>query len=147
MQVENNAGDKTRKKAYSLEKFLDYCKNHKNKVLIDESAIEDAGNSPLHLYSKKEILDYLAGVNLSEFEYVNTRTCGYPNSYVMKANENKKPLVDSYKIKQRGFWDLYIAFCILKTADGWFIKSFHVDNTGETASLGEIMTLKIGKLK
>lgn len=51
MQAKNNEGDKTSGKAYSLEKFLNDCKNHKDNILVDMSAIEDAGNSPLHLYS------------------------------------------------------------------------------------------------
>lgn len=39
----------------------------------------------------------------------------------------------------------YTAFCILKTTNGWFIKSFHSDNKGETASIGMITASKIEK--
>ncbi len=130
-----NKGVRLSKTAYSLNDFLNDCKYHQEKIMIDIGAKESAKNSPLRLNGKKEILDFLAQHEEQDFYYVNT-------SKFRNGVKGEYPLVDSYKINLN-FWDLYIAFCFIKTSDGWFIKSFHPDNSGETISLGEMILSKL----
>lgn len=129
----NTEGDRTRTKAYRLKDFLDDCKNQE-KIMIDKRAEESAQQSPLHLYGKKAILDFLTQEKEEDFEYVNTKE--FKNGV-----DGENPLVDSYKINFPN-WDLYIAFCLIKVGKVWFIKSFHPDKSGETLPLAEILRLK-----
>lgn len=138
----NNSSEKgveTRQKAYSLIKFLKDCKSHQNKVFIDRGAIESAGESPLHLSGKKEILNFLGNCEGSKFNYVNTRV-------YKKGVGGIHPSVDSYKVEMV-CWDLYVSFCLvkLKEENKWYIKSFHSDKSGETISIGDLVTAKISR--
>ncbi|WP_443097815.1 hypothetical protein [Treponema succinifaciens] len=138
--VSQDEGEETRKKAYSLKDFLEDCKNHQEKVILDGNAKVSAETSPLHLHGKKEILDFISQHTESDFKYVNTKI-------FRKGVQGEKPPVDSYKINL-AYWDLYIAFCIIKTTNGWFIKSFHSDKSGETMTLGEMLLARqVGELK
>ena len=128
-------GEETRVKAYSLNDFLQDCKNCPEKVIVDGAAIQSAENSPLNLHGEREIIGFLSQLEESEFNYVNTKT-------YRKGRNGEKPPVDSYTIKQTG-WDLYVAFCFMKTNSGWFVKSFHPDNSGETMSIGNIILAKL----
>ena len=128
-------GEETRVKAYSLNDFLLDCKNCPEKVIVDGGAIQSAESSPLNLHGERGIIDFLSQLKESEFNYVNTKT-------YRKGRNGEKPPVDSYKIKQIG-WDLYVAFCFMKTNSGWFVKSFHPDNSGETMSIGNIILAKL----
>lgn len=125
----------TNQKAYCLKKFLEDCRKHPDKIMIDGAARQSAKNSPLQLNGKEEILNFISQHKEQDFNYVNTK------EYRKGLNGNKPP-VDSYKISLN-YWDLYIAFCIIKTTNGWFIKSFHPDRSGETMSLGEMMFAKL----
>lgn len=135
METSKIQGVETRKKAYSLKDFLNDCKKYPEKIMIDNGAKQSAKNSPLRLNGKLEILNFISQYKEQDFCYVNTRE--FENGY-----HGEHPPIDSYKINQKT-WDLYIAFCILKTQSGWYIKSFHSDNTGETMSLGEMIFAKL----
>lgn len=127
-------GEESRQKAYSLKDFLNDCDEHPEKIIIDVNAKVSAETSPLHLHGKNEILDFILQHVESDFKYVNTKT-------FRKGVYGEKPPVDSYKINLT-YWDLYIAFCITKTKNGWFIKSFHPDRSGETMTLGDMLLAK-----
>lgn len=107
--------------------------------MIDIRAKECAKNSPLRLNGKKEILDFIAQHKEQDFYYVNT-------SKFRNGVKGETPLVGSYKINLN-FWALYIAFCFINTTNGWFIKSFHPDKSGETISLGEMILSKLSEEK
>lgn len=141
-----SSGVQSKNKAYSLENFLYDCKKHKGKIEIDSDAIDDAVNL-LHLNGetrqklKEQITDFIAQYKPAEFDYVNTKP-------FRKGFNGENPLVDAYTLHLK-FYDIYIAFCIVKTNNGWFIKSFHSDNShngnGDTISIGEIFKSK-GKI-
>lgn len=145
MNTNQNQGVGTRKKAYSLEKFLDDCKNHKNLVEILSDAQDEAINV-MHINGdtkekiKNQILDQIALHGVDEFEYKNTKP------FKIGINGNH-PLVDAYTFSHK-FISIYISFGIVKTEKGWFIKSIHADNShsgfGDSMSIGEMMKL-IGK--
>lgn len=138
-------GEETRKKAYSLEKFLDACKNHKNLVEIDSDAQDEAINV-LHIVGdtreriKVQILDQIALHGVEEFEYINTKP------FRIGINGDH-PLVDAYTFTHK-FIEVYISFCIVQTKKGWFVKSIHSDGShggfGDSMSIGDMIKL-IGK--
>lgn len=135
MKTSKKKGVETRGSAYSLKDFLIDCKNHPEKIMIDNGAKQSAKKTPLRLNGKAEILNFISQHKEHDFCYVNTKQ--FENGY-----HGEHPPVDSYKINQRT-WDLYIAFCILKTQKGWYIKSFHSDDSGETMPVGEIIFAKL----
>ena len=138
-------GEKTRKKAYSLEKFLDDCKHHKDCIQIDSDAMGEAVNV-MHTScdseeeTKVQILAQIASHGAEEFEYINTKP-------FRKGINGDHPLVDAYNF-MHGFINMYIAFCIVQTENGWFIKSIHADDShsgfGDSMSIGEMIKL-LGK--
>lgn len=125
----NTKGDCIRQGYYELKDFLDSCRMQKNKVQVSPKALDDANNL-LHLANKNEVLAYIAQHKEEDFLFVNTEP-------FRKGVNGKHPLVDSYRIELR-WYDLYIAFCFLKTSKGWYIKSFHSSNA-ETISIGEML--------
>jgi hypothetical protein len=134
-------GAEAREKAYSLEDFLHDCKKHREKIEIDSGAKDDAVNL-LHLNPnekiEKQILVFLSQHKAEEFKYKNTKP-------FRKGINGDRPLVDAYILSMYGY-DLYVAFCILKTTNGWFIKSLHSDNShsgnGDTMSIGAMLNIK-----
>lgn len=134
-------GVKTRRPAYSLEQFLNDCKNHRERIQIDSSAINDAVNI-FHINGdpeqsiKDEILDQIVLYDIEQFEYINTRE-------FEKGINGAHPLVDAYTFIYNKFIRMYIAFCIVQTRNGWFIKSLHSDHShqgfGDSMSIGEII--------
>lgn len=138
-------GVETRKKAYTLENFLDDCRNHKSLIEIDSDAIDEAVNV-LHINcdsreeTKVQILDQIALHGADEFEYINTKP-------FRKGINGNHPFVDAYTFIHK-FINVYIAFCIVQTKKGWFIKSIHADGShsglGDSMSIGDMIKL-IGK--
>ncbi len=128
-------GEETSKKAYNLNNFIKDCINNPEKVIVDLRAIENAEKLPLNLHGEREIINFLSQQELTSFKYVNTKK-------YRKGLNGEKPPVDSYKIKQYG-WDLYVAFCFMKINTGWYIKSFHSDDSGEMISIGDMQIAKL----
>lgn len=138
-------GAETRQKAYSLNKFLDDCKNHKDLVEIEPDAQDEASNV-MHINcdstekTKVQILDQIALHGENEFEYINTKP-------FRKGINGDHPLVDAYRFNH-AFINIYISFCIVRTKNGWYVKSIHADGShsgfGDSMSIGEMIKL-IGK--
>lgn len=130
--------------AYSLEDFLNDCKLNKNLVNIDDDAQDDAIHV-LHITAgtkekiKHQILDIISSHDIKDFDYKNTAP-------FRKGINGDHPLVDAY-VFMHGFINIYISFCIVKTNNGWFIKSIHSDGShdghGDSMSIGEMMKLKL----
>ena len=145
MSRSQGQGAETRKKAYSLEKFLDDCRHHKDLIEIDSDAMDEAVNV-MHIScdseeeTKVQILNQIASHGEDEFEYINTKP-------FRKGINGNHPLVDAYSF-MHGFINMYIAFCIVQTKNGWFIKSIHADDShsgfGDSMSIGEMIKL-LGK--
>lgn len=145
MNTNQIQGAGTRKKAYSLNDFLDACKNHKELVEINPDAQEEASNV-LHIScdtteeTKVQILDQIALHGIDDFEYINTKP-------FRKGINGDHPLVDAYSFTHT-FISIYISFCIVRTRNGWYIKSIHSNDShsgfGDSMSIGEMIKL-IGK--
>lgn len=132
----NKNKEESRSKAYNLKDFLLACDRNRESILIDEKAIEDAINTPLKLYGKKDILDFISQYSEKDFVYINTLP-------FRKGLNGSNPLVDSYELYLK-HWDLYIAF-MLTEKKKWYIKSFHSDNKVGTVSIGDIAKIMLGK--
>ena len=118
---------------YILEDFFSACKAENGRVQVAPKALEDA-SSLLRLSTKEEVLTYISQHKADDFKFVNTEP-------FRKGVNGEHPLVDGYNIRLQ-WYDLYIAFCFLKTRNGWYIKSFHSSNK-ETLSIGELMLAKL----
>ena len=129
----NTQGEDKRKGFYVLEEFLNACKANNGSVQVAPKALENASNL-LRLSTKKEMLAYISQYKTGDFKFVNTEP-------FRKGVNGDHPLVDGYNITLQ-WYDLYIAFCFLKTRNGWYIKSFHSSNK-ETLSISEIMLAKL----
>lgn len=131
------------KAAYNFIDFYNDCKNQRGKIKIETGAKNDA-QSLLRLLGgdslENQILDFLTSYKPDEFRFINSKE-------YRKGSENDKtyhPRVDAYILSTK-WYDVYIAFYIQTTEDGWCIKSIHSDNShggnGDTISIGSYLDL------
>jgi hypothetical protein len=107
------------KSAYILAEFLNCCTHEQKKIQVLDSAMKDAQNI-FHLYTKANLLDFIANGGLENIVWINTKPWG----------NNPDPAnpvyVDAYHFVTGGILG-YIAFFKNKTGI-WIIKSFHQSN-------------------
>lgn len=105
---------------YDLSLFIAACKKGLSKVYVPFVVAKEA--EALGLTTTKDVLAFLVGDDISNFEHQNTEALNIWNG------APPPPLVDGYSF-QTTKHDMYMAFYKNRESTKWVLKSLHVTQT------------------
>ncbi len=126
---------------YDLNKFIKICKTGEETVVIGKKTLKDA-KTDFNLYSRTDILDFIANDGLEKLRHINTKPLELNSSViesgVQDTNFDKEELyfVDAYSFYSGNDFG-YFAYYFNSESNRWVIKSFKINREPDPKKLGD----------
>ena len=126
---------------YDLNAFIRLCQTQEVPILITKQALADAKND-FNLWTKREILDFVACGGLENPVYINTKKVDLDlisldsGSPARDSKSQGPDITDAYSFYS-GYTYGYFSFFYSPKANRWVIKSFHINLEPDPKKLGD----------